>query len=141
MSYQNSFSYPFRYLYPPHGERIFIPEIELYLNTIKGKQSFKFIVDTGSLVTSLPFSMAETLDIDLSKLEKRTFVGIGGFRTEGWLTKIDIYFAKDKPSINIQASIAKENETPFLLGHFGLLDNLQSWHFDSREKEIVFERI
>lgn len=134
----DNLSFPYTYYILPLIGKTFIPQIPITLKTIKGFVAYNFIADTGADLTTLPFFMAKQLNIDLSKAQKSIALGIGNFKMQTWISRADLYFVKDHP-ITVRVSITNENETPFLLGRVDLLDVLQSWYFDSRRKQIIFE--
>lgn len=116
-----------------------MPYIPVKLETAEGLIEFDFLVDTGADLTTLPHYMASKMNIDLNKAKKSVAEGIGGFKVDTWLTRIDLHFGKTV--VNVRASFTNENSTPFLLGRIDILDNLYSWKFDSKKKRIVFEEV
>ncbi len=137
---KNNFEFDYRYVHAPPLGRIFYPIITISLKTIdKGMVDFDFIVDTGADITMLPLYMADRLGVDLKKARKSQSLGIGGFLINTWITQIPIYIADTE--FKIRVSITNDNETPLLLGRVDLLDTIFSWHFDSKRKKIIFEKV
>lgn len=131
--------FPYRYYYIPRVGRIFVPSITLKLQTTKGLVDFNFIVDTGADLTTIPRFIADQMGVDLARLPIGSAEGLGGFQVKTWLATVDLYFLKT--ILTVRASITDENVTPPLLGRVDILDKLYNWHFDTRERRIIFESL
>lgn len=129
--------FPFRYVTIESVGQVFYPYIKVRLKTIQGWKEFRFIVDTGADFTTLPRYMIPILNIDITKCKKSTSQGIGGKIVSTYLTTIPVNF--NGYTTTIRCSITDELQTPLLLGRIDLLDKSMSWHFDSRNKKIIFE--
>lgn len=136
----SSIEFPFEYIVLPHFGRVFYPFVPVSLKTIdKEWVDFRFIVDTGADLTTLPFFMAEKLGVDLRKCRRGRAEGIGGAVVETWETKILIRLKSFECWIH--CSIVEDEQTPFLLGRIDLLEENFSLLFDSKKKRIVFMKI
>jgi len=137
MKQLSSIEFPFEYVYLPSFGRIFYPFIPISLKTVDhGWVDFRFIVDTGADLTTLPFFMAEKLGINLSKCKTSKAEGIGGYVIKTWETKISIRLKEYE--IITRCSITEDEQTPFLLGRIDSLPERFSWFFDAKNKKIVF---
>ena len=137
--YVDNISYPFRYFEFPDLGRTFIPMIPINLETKKGLVEFNFLVDTGADFTTLPHFMAAELGLDLKRAKRGRAEGLGGHVVKTWIVKVKLLFPKK--TLVVRATITDENSTPLLLGRADFLDVLYSWKFDSRQKEIIFEKV
>lgn len=131
--------FPYQYVTIESIGRVFYPYIKAKLKTVQGWKEFRFIVDTGADLTTLPRYMVPILNINLTKAKKSTSQGIGGNIVNTWLTTIPVNF--NGHTTTIRCSITDELKTPLLLGRIDLLDTKMSWHFDGRRKKIIFEVI
>ena len=137
MKQSSSIEFPFEYVNLPSLGKVFYPFIPISLRTIDhGWVDFRFIVDTGADLTTLPFFMAKKLGIDLAKCKTSNAEGIGGYVIKTWETKILIRLKGNK--IAIRCSIAADEQTPFLLGRIDSLPERFSWLFDAKNRKIVF---
>lgn len=137
MKQLNSIEFPFEYVNLPSFGKVFYPFIPVALKTVDhGWVDFRFIVDTGADLTTLPFFMAKKLGINLAKSKTSKAEGIGGYVIKTWETKIHIRLKTLE--ISIRCSIVEDEQTPFLLGRIDLLPETFSWLFDSRNKKIIF---
>ncbi|MBM4401687.1 MAG: retroviral-like aspartic protease family protein [Candidatus Cloacimonetes bacterium] len=134
-----SIEFPFLYFNIESIGRIFRPLIPVSLKTIKGWQTFHFIVDTGSDLTTLPHRFIKVLGIDVKKCRKGEAEGLGGYRSRTLQVEIPIK-VKNYETV-IRASMVEDDKTPLLLGRVDLLDDKFSWFFDTKRKKIIFEEI
>lgn len=130
-------AFPFQYVNLANVGKVFYPYVHVNLHTVQGWRSFRFIVDTGADLTTLPRYMAPILGIDLNKAKNSSTGGIGGSSIKTWETTIPIRIQTYE--LSIRCSITDDTQTPFLLGRVDLLEKHFSWYFDSRQHKIVFE--
>jgi len=136
----NSIEFPFEYVILPHFGKVFYPFISVSLKTIdKGWVDFRFIVDTGADLTTLPFFMASKLGVSLEKCRRGKAEGIGGVVVETWETEIPIRLKNFE--FWIRCSIVEDEQTPFLLGRIDVLEKNFSLFFDCRKRKIIFREI
>jgi len=137
MKLSNSIEFPFEYIYLPSFGEIFYPFVVVSLKTIDhGWVNFRFIVDTGADLTTIPFFMAQKLGIDLTKCKTSKAEGIGSYVIKTWQTKIPIRLKKYETIV--RCSITEDERTPFLLGRIDLLPTKFSWFFNGQKKKIIF---
>jgi len=124
----------------PHFGKVFYPLIPVSLKTIdKGWVDFRFVVDTGADLTTLPFFMAQKLGINLKNCLRGKAEGIGGLVVNTWETKIPIRLKGFE--FVVSCSIVEDEITPFLLGRIDLLEKNFSLFFDCQRRKIVFQRL
>jgi len=136
----SSIEFPFEYVVLPGFGKVFYPFISVSLKTIdKGWVNFRFIVDTGADLTTLPLFMARKLGINLGKCRRGKAEGIGGVVVETREAEIPIRLKNFE--FLIRCSIVEDEQTPFLLGRIDVLEKNFSLFFDCRKRKIVFRGI
>lgn len=131
MAHATSLEFPFYFAEVEQLGKLFYPIVQIDLKTLFGWQKFDFLVDTGADVTTLPFSFARTLGIDITKLAKSSTQGVGGIIVTTWNLSIPIQIGKD--GFTIHASIVKGNTIPPLLGKKDIFDKRYSLTVDSKK--------
>lgn len=117
-----SFSFPYQYGFIDN-RKIPYPIVPVILETIRGKRTYSFIMDTGADTTTLPKYMMTLLNVDPSKLKESLSQGIGETLVKTWEGKISITFC-DK-NFSITCSFTDNDRTPLLLGKEGIFDKIK----------------
>lgn len=132
-----SLEFPFAYAKVEFLGLLFYPIIQISLKTILGWREFDFLVDTGADLTTLPFTAASFLGVDVKKLRKSRTQGVGGIFVPTWDLKIPIKIGEEK--LKIHASITEDKETPFLLGRKDIFEKKFTLILDSKRKMTVLK--
>lgn len=130
MAHATFLEFPFYFAEVEQLGKLFYPIVYIQLKTHFGWQKFDFLVDTGADVTTLPYSFARTLGIDINKLSRGNTQGIGGIMVNTWNLSIPIMIGNDE--FTIHASIVKGNAIPPLLGKKDIFDKRYSLMIDSK---------
>lgn len=132
-----SFKFPYQYGFIDN-RKIPYPVVPILLNTIRGKRSFLFIMDTGADSLTLPKYMIHLLGIDKNSLIESGSQGIGKKLVKTWEGKISITFCGKTFLAN--CSFTDNDKTPFLLGKENIFDKFNVI-FDNEREMSIFEEI
>lgn len=138
MEQDTSLEFPFAYANVESLGRLFYPIVQLKLKTIFGWKEFDFLVDTGADLTTLPFTAASFLGINLSRLKQSKTLGVGGIFVPTFDITIPIKIGSFQ--LKIRASITKDKSTPFLLGRKDILEEEFSLLLDSQNKLTILKK-
>jgi len=99
------------------------------IKIINSTESFleQAIVDTGSPITILPYSIWKDQNVVFLKHRNKKLFGFGKSRIEGRLTNINIVFADDKsisPVLKIKAYLIKDDSIPLIIGMEDIIDKV-----------------
>lgn len=130
--------FPFAYAKVEFLGQLFYPLVQVSLKTIFGWKEFDFLVDSGADLTTLPFTTATFLGVNLKKLKKSKTQAVGGFFVPTWDLIIPIKIGKEE--LEIHASITKDKKTPFLLGRKDVFEEKFSLILDSRRKMTILRK-
>ena len=132
-----SFTFPYQFrLVDNH--KIPYPIVTIFLETIRGRRGFSFIMDTGADNLTLPYYMITLLGIKKESLIKSESQGIGKELVETWEGKIIIDFCVRKFAIH--CSFTDNNKTPFLLGKENIFDHFNVFFDNDKQQTIFHER-
>jgi|SRR3990167_5755148 len=131
-----SFKYPYQFRFF-NNHKIPYPIVTIFLNTIRGRRAFSFIMDTGADNLTLPLYMITLLGIEKKSLQESQSQGIGKELVKTWETKIHIDFCKS--TFPVHCSFTDNNKTPFLLGKEDIFDKFNIV-FDNNKQITIFER-
>jgi len=120
-----------------NGEKIPDPLITLKLETKHGLLQFKFLLDSGADVTTLPLDpFAKLLGITPDQSKKTVIAGVEGGGIDAYPASIFLSIGKEQISI---ACFLINSKTIPLLGRKDLWDKY-SIFFDNKQKQIVLEK-
>lgn len=128
-----AFPYQFRYI---DSHKIPYPIVTIFLDTIRGRRGFSFIMDTGADNLTLPHHMIVLLGLKKENLDESQSQGIGKELVRTWEGKITIDFCNRKFSAH--CSFTDNNKTPLLLGKENIFDSFNV-SFDNDKEQTIFE--
>ena len=99
----------------------------------KGFQKEEFLLDSGSLVSSLPREKAAEMGISLAKLPRSTFKGFGG--TTSFAYKANLKARLGEKEVSLPVVFTEAAGTKAILGRSGFFENY-SVYFNARERKI-----
>jgi|SRR3989344_7025830 len=130
-----SFKFPYQFrLIDNH--KIPYPVVTIFLQTIRGKRGYSFIMDTGADNLTLPIYMITLLGIKKGSLVESESQGIGKELVKTWEGKIPINFCGKQ--FIIHCSFTDNNKTPLLLGKENIFDKFNII-FDNDKEMTIFE--
>ena len=132
-----SFKFPYQYGFVDN-RKIPYPTVPVSLDTIRGRRSFLFIMDTGADTLTLPKYMIHLLGIDKKQLTESEAQGIGKELVQTWEGKGSITFCGRTFSVN--CSFTDNDNTPFLLGKEEIFDKFNVI-FDNEKQLTIFEEL
>ena len=103
-----------------------------------GYETFDFLVDTGADCSIIPKRVASDLDVDLSRLPRLHFRGIGGSSIAAYVTKITIKIG-DHP-LGITCVLSDNEQNLFILGRKDIFPKFNIL-FDNENGMIGFSLI
>ena len=127
------FPYQFRSF---DGQRVPYPVVTIFLETIRGKRAFSFIMDTGADNLTLPKYMITLLGVKKESLLESQSQGIGKELVKTWESKIFINFCGKR--LEVHSSFTDNNKTPLLLGKEDIFDKFNIM-FDNHKNQTIFE--
>ena len=131
------FIFPYQYGFVDN-RKIPYPIVIAQLDTIRGKRSYSFIMDTGADNLTLPKFMIELLGVEKKTLRLSKSQGIGKKLVKTWEGSISITFCRKR--FSILCSFTDNDKTPFLLGKEGIFDNFNIIFNNNKEVTIFEER-
>src|SRR3989338_6894619 len=131
------FIFPYQYGFVDN-RKIPYPIVIAQLDTIRGKRSYSFIMDTGADNLTLPKFMIELLWVEKKTLRLSKSQGIGKKLIKTWEGSISITFCRKR--FSILCSFTDNDKTPFLLGKEGIFDNFNIIFNNNKEVTIFEER-
>lgn len=110
----------------------------LKIKTINGiYRRQKFLFDTGADFTSLPKFLSGVVGVDLTKCRQEIMYTANNESMVTFRGKIIINLnGKD---MELPCVFTEKDDTPFLLGRAGIIDNFEIW-LSAKKKKIVLER-
>ncbi len=130
-----SFTFPYQYGFI-ENRKIPYPIVSIYLDTVRGRRSFSFIMDTGADNLTLPHHMIFLLGLKKKNLKESRSQGIGYNLVKTWESKIIIGFCG--LSFPVHCSFTDNDKTPFLLGKEDIFDKF-NLIFDNENQSTGFE--
>lgn len=98
----------------------------------------RFLFDTGADFTSLPRFSAEVVGIDLSKCKQEIMYTADNEPMVTFRGKIAINF--DGKDLELPCVFTDKDDTPFLLGRAGIIENFEIL-LSAKKKKIILEKI
>jgi hypothetical protein len=132
-----SLEFPFEYDQIIGLGKLFYPIVKLPVLTIDGWVNFKFLVDTGADITTIPDILLPAFGIDKHTLKVSNTFGVGGFSVKTWDLILELKFGKDNLKIMASAVETKNKFTPLLLGRKDIFEEKFSLLLDSKHKKTV----
>lgn len=129
------FIFPYQYGFVDN-RKIPYPIVIAQLETIRGKRSYSFIMDTGADTLTLPKYMISLLGIDKKSLKQSKSQSIDKKLVKTWEGNILITFCRK--SFSILCSFTQNDKTPFLLGKVNIFDKFNIT-FDNNREMTIFE--
>lgn len=117
---------------------LYRPIIPVFLKVGKGRERFRFILDSGAEFTMVPRWVSRRVGIDVDEFSRLTVEGIEGHGLTGVLAPMPIQIASDK--LIVRCFFADKDNSPFLLGRADLFDRFNIL-FDARKKKVVLTRV
>lgn len=128
------FSYQFRFI---DNRKIPNPKVQVAIDTVRGKRTFSFIMDTGADELTFPHYMMKLLDVNKRKLKESAAQGVGKTLVKTWEGKITITFCSQ--TFSLPCSFTDNDRIPLLLGKEGIFDRFNVI-FDNDKQMTVFEK-
>jgi len=120
-------------LWQGFGE-VFEPIIKLPIQyPEKGFQKEEFLLDSGSLISSLPREKAARMGISLAKLPRSTFKGFGNTTSFAYKTSLKAQLGEKE--ISLPVVFTEAAGTKAILGRAGFFENY-SVYFNAKERKI-----
>lgn len=109
------------------------PKVTLPIKTLNGYVDKTFLLDSGAVVSAMPFEAAQEMGIDLVRAKRITLQGFSGVPTFAYLDKMTIQIGgKD---FDFPAVFTESNTTTYILGRKGFFDDF-SIQFDHKKRVI-----
>lgn len=118
------------------GRKIAYPIVIVFLETIRGRRAYSFIMDTGSDHLTLPHHMINLLGVSKKDLVSGRAQGVGKTLVQTKEGKIPITFCRQ--TFTVHVSFTDHDKTPFLLGRDDIFDRFNVI-FDNDNQVAVFE--
>lgn len=131
-----SIKFPYRYKVIDFG-KIVDPLVDFEVETSRGWQEVRFLIDSGADSTTLPLSLAGRWGIKIDRSQRTKIGGVEGKGVYGYPSKIKIRVGKEEFEARCYFI---ESETIPLLGRTDIFDKF-SIIFDNRNQEVVFEKL
>ncbi|MBI4009094.1 hypothetical protein HY357_02580 [Candidatus Roizmanbacteria bacterium] len=132
-----SFKFPYQFRLVDNL-KIPYPIVTIYLETIRGRRAFSFIMDTGADSMTLPYYMITLLGIKKESLIGSESQGIGKELVKTWEGKININFCERQFAIH--CSFTDNNKTPLLLGKEDIFAKFNVVFDNDKQQTIFAER-
>ena len=130
-----SIKFPYRYKFVDFG-KIVDPLVDLEVETSRGWQEVRFLIDSGADATTLPLSLAGEWGIKIDRSQRVKIGGVEGRGVYGYPAEITIRIGEEELGVRCYFI---ESETIPLLGRTDIFDKF-SLIFDNKNKEVVFEK-
>jgi sRNA-binding regulator protein Hfq len=128
--------FPYQYKKVEFGE-IVNPVVRLQTLTLFGWREFKFLVDSGADVTTLPLSTSEFFGVEIDKTKKIKLGGVESKGIDGYLAQIKLRIGNEEQDVRCYFI---DSEVISLLGRVDIFDQF-TIIFDNEKKEIVFKKL
>ena len=120
-------------LYKHFGNAI-NPQISLPVKTITGYEEYKFLIDSGAVVSALPKTLAYDLGSDLTELPRITIEGFAGQKTFAYKGEFIVKIGSKESVIPV---VFSENDgANNILGRIGFFDEFNI-KFDADLQKII----
>jgi len=96
------------------------PLVNLKLKTTQGYENYDFLLDSGAVVSSLPYEMAEKMGQNLIYLPRLALTGYGNATTFAYQGTMMVDMAGN--TYNLPVVFTNSGTTNFLLGRKGFFD-------------------
>ena len=110
------------------------PIVKLRVKYPEGYKRKSFILDSGALISSLPYEAAEQMGINLAFLPRQTFMGFGNSISYAYQGEITVEFKEGKPE-TLPVVFTESENSAYLLGRYGFFDN-HSVEFNHIKKTV-----
>ncbi|MBI4136709.1 retroviral-like aspartic protease family protein [Candidatus Roizmanbacteria bacterium] len=130
-----SFEFPYRFRPSGNNSRLAYPEIEVLLQTFRGKSTFNFIFDSGADITTLPFYMMKLLNIKKENTELSRSYGVGVEPIPSYNAEIPVKIGT--LTFNLPVTFIPNKDVPLLLGKEGIFDRFNVTFDNDQEKTIL----
>lgn len=114
------------------------PKITVFVRPRKGYRAYRFLLDTGADFSTVPFSMAEDLGIDVTGCPTDHCSGIEGLPLLVYHARIDVRIGEVE--VSLRCLISESDTTPFLPGRADLFSRF-SITVDNHRKKIALTEI
>ena len=119
--------------YAGYGQ-VFEPEMDFKIKDASGSFiTITFLIDSGAVVSTLPYEYASSLGKDVEKAQRIVLRGFGDKRTFGYMSTMDIK-VKDK-SYNIPVVFSEGETSKKIIGRKGFFDTF-TVIFDKKDSVI-----
>jgi hypothetical protein len=98
------------------------PLVQFDLKYPSGYQKTTFLLDSGALLSSLPFEAAQAMGVNLSLLPRQTFRGFGNSMSYAYRGSVEVRFKEGKV-VELPVVFTENSGTKHLLGRYGFFDN------------------
>lgn len=132
-----SLKFPFEYAEVEGLGRLFYPIVILDVKTIFGWKKFKFLVDTGADVTTVPSHFLPILGLKKTELAASYTLGVGGFRVKTWEFQLPVRIGVTELRTLASVVETKNDSMPLLLGRKDIFEERFNLFLDSKNKMTV----
>ncbi len=132
-----SLEFPFEYADIEGLGRLFYPMVRLPIKTIVGWREFKFLVDTGADVTTLPLEALSLMGMDFRKLPVSHTLGVGGYSVKTYEFKLPLKIGYEEIEVHASAVEDEGKTLPILLGRKDVFESTFSLELDSRRQMTI----
>lgn len=113
------------------------PKVVVPLKTTSGYVDTTFLLDSGTVVSTLPLQAAHDTGVDLSRAKRITLQGFSGVPAFAYLAQITIKIGNSE--FEFPATFTESNHTTYILGRKGLFDEF-SINFDHEKRVITISK-
>lgn len=132
-----SLEFPFEYADVEGLGRLFYPVVRLQIKTTSGWREFKFLVDTGADVTSIPLEVLSLIGVDHTKLPVSKTFGVGGCFIKTYDFELNLMIGTVEILVRASAIDNEGKTIPFLLGRKDIFESIFSLQLDSKRKVTI----
>lgn len=132
-----SLEFPFEYADVEGLGRLFYPIVILKVKTIFGWKKFKFLVDTGADITTIPVHIFPILGLEKSRLKTSYALGVGGYSIKSWEFQLPVRIGVTELRILASVVETKNDSMPLLLGRKDIFEERFNLFLDSKNKVTV----
>jgi hypothetical protein len=98
------------------------PKVKLRVKYPQGIKKKEFLLDSGAMVSSLPYEAAEEMGVNLAFLPRQSFMGFGNAISYAYQGEITVEFKEGKPE-TLPVVFTESEGSEYLLGRHGFFDD------------------